>query len=246
MSISKPKICFISGAVQDRYIDQFNNKVNTLSSEFDYYVYTDKPDKINSGNKKLRIFDLYELTKRTPNTVKYEVVSGSTKFNKYPNNTRRHILNQAFEDGYDCVIWNDVDARLRVNEDRVYQVVNNLPINHIHTQGSIYRNRPDSNNIMPFFNNAQVLKDLNIQVDSSELIVHDGPTCIYYFDKETQSKYIKAWDKVTEYGYTNPYLHNSGANRASAETYAIAIANVEVKQTDALLFNVKHDLSIRY
>lgn len=247
--LKKEKICFVGGALQANYVKQFNDKIESLPEDFDltYYVYTDLPEDITKSYDKLKVFSLTDLKKRTPATQKYEFVEGSTKLYSYPQNTRRDIINKAIEDGYECIIWNDCDAKLVANQSILIDTINTLEINNIHTQGSIYRNAPNvQGNKAPFYNCSKVINELELNVSEASLNVHDGPVCLYYFDNNTFKKYIEMWDKVTEYAYKTVYAHKGGHERASVEVYAIAGAGVGVQHLNRQMFKVQHDLSIQY
>lgn len=247
--LKKEKVCFVGGALQANYIKQFNDKIDSLPEDFDlpYYVYTDSPEDITKSYDKLKVFSLTDLKKRTPETAKYEFVEGSTKLYSYPQNTRRDIINKAVEDGYECIIWNDCDAKLVAKQSNLLDTLSNLKVNNIYTQGSIYRNLPNTHgNKAPFYNCKKVINELNLKASEESLNIHDGPVCLYYFDSDTFSKYIEMWDKVTEYAYKTVYAHKGGHERPSVEVYAIAAAQVGVQHLNRQMFKIQHDLSIQY
>lgn len=246
--VNQTKVCFVTGAVQENYINQLNTKLSKLVSDFKfpYYVYSDQPDKIDSSYENLKIYDFTELTKRTPGTVPYEVVSGTTKLSEFPQNSRRHIINQAFTDGYEYVIWNDVDVDLVKPTETLLDVLSKLKINNIYTQFSIYRNDPErEGNKRPFILCKEGLVDLGISANIDDLLIHDGPLAIYYFDEETKRQYIKTWDAATEYAY-NHGIDRGGHNRPGVEVYAIAQTGVGVEHIIKHPFTVKHDRSVHY
>ena len=248
--IDKSKVCFITAAIQKNYVDQFNNKVNNLPKEFDFnfYVLTDLPQDITTSYPKLTVLNFYDIKKRTPETDKYETVDGSTALTSYPNNTRRHIIKRALDDGFKYIIWNDNDVSFNKPIDELLLYMEKFKINSIYTQNSIYRNKENSDGTTPkpFDNCDKVINHFNFDIDKKDLKIHDGPTCIYYLDTKVSSKFIKTWDKVTEYAYQNPYAHKGGHERPSVEVYAIAVAQLNIDHITKQLFRVDHDFSIKY
>jgi hypothetical protein len=247
MKTINEKICFVSEANQPNYVEQFNNKINSLPDWFDfsYYVSTDNLRSVTNAYSKLKVFDIAELQKRTEQTEQYEQIQRGSKLMKYPSNVRRHIIHKAFEDGFNYVIWNDCDVFLKTDEDRFIKEMQNLEINTIYTQNSIYRINKSSNQ-HPFGGCDRVLSDFNISDLKNRMKIHDGPTAIYYFDRDVQRKYIEAWDNITLYGYQKPYSHQRGAERPPAEVYAVTISDVEIKSLSQTQFLIKHDESIKY
>lgn len=246
--MSKYKICFVSEANQPNYVEQFNNKINSLPDwfDFDYYVNTDSPESICSNYEKLKVFNLLDLQKRTPATLKYEELKVGCKLYTYPSNIRRHIINQGFEDGFDYVIWNDCDVSIKTNRERFLSHIENLTINTIYTQNSIYRYGVSSNQ-GPFQGCDAPLKHFDIEHKKDQMKIHDGPTAIYYLDPQTQKNYINCWDQVTQYGYEKPYSsHQKGAERPPCETYAVAMNDIDIKSLSVSHFAIKHDPSIKY
>jgi hypothetical protein len=241
------KICFVSEANQPNYTTQFNKKIKSLPFWFDfsYYVSTDDPQSITNTYSKLKIFDIADLQKRTEETKKYEQIQRDSKLFKYPANIRRHIICKAFEDGFNYVVWNDCDVLLKTNEDKFLKEIQNFEINTIYTQNSVYSINKSSNQ-HPFAGCDRVLSDFNISDLKNRMKIHDGPTAIYYFDRDVQRKYIEAWDNITLYGYQNPYSYQRGAERPPAEVYAVTISDVDIKSLSRTQFLIKHDQSIKY
>ena len=65
MNTINEKICFVSEANQKNYINQFNNKINSLPGwfNFSYYVSTDDTQSITNTYPKLKVFDVADLQK---------------------------------------------------------------------------------------------------------------------------------------------------------------------------------------
>lgn len=241
------KICFVSDANQENYIKQFNSKIENLPEDFDfiYYVCTNIPDMITNKYDKLKIFSLSDLQKRDEKTIEYEVLEKGVNLFKYPANIRRHIINKAFEDGFDYVVWNDCDVQFSTTKELFLIELEKFKINNIYTQNSIYR-FGNGGNQAPFGGCDIVLKDFKSEDKKTRLKIHDGPTAVYYFDKETQKNYIKSWDEITLYGYQKPYSYQRGAERPPAEVYAVAFNNIDILHTTHRCFIIRHDNEIKY
>jgi hypothetical protein len=248
-TINPDSVCFVGNANQPKYIDQFNTKISNLPKDFDFdfYICTDNPSLINQGYKKLKVFDLNVLQQRTPETLGYEDLKSGVKLRFYPSNIRRHIINQAFIDGFDYVVWSDGDALPIANKNTFLQELSTYSINSVHTQNAIFRFREDGEgNQQPFTNCDKVLKYLGLNSQKKNLKVHDGPTAIYYLDKKMQKSFIKSWDDITLYGYQKPFFLEGNHSRPNS-VYTFIINNISLEYTkNKRLFRIKHDSSVWY
>lgn len=246
--IKDTDICFVDNANQQRYIDQFNAKINSLSPDFNfpYYVCSNETNKISDAYKNLKVFSLDTLQERCPETLKYEKLKVGVKLRFYPSNIRRHIIHQAFKDGFKYVVWNDCDTRLNVSPKYFKNILSSFEINNVYTESGIWsHNKEGRGHQMPFQNFNKVLKHFNIEHLAYKLYTHDGPIAIYYFDKEMQHSYIKHWDQVTHYGYTNKFYLEGHQSRPNT-VYAFALSGAGLRSHKNGLFRVKHDKSIYY
>lgn len=243
----KDKICFVSDANQENYIRQFNKKIESLPDDFDfdYYVSTTNSDMITNKYDKLKVFDSNEMMKRDHRMEKYEFLTKNMKLYFYPSNIRRHIINKAFEDGYDYVVWNDCDVKFNTTKENFINELKKYEINKIYTQCSIYR-YGNNGNQSPFDNCDRVIEDFNNKKSKNDLKVHDGPVAVYYLDKQKQKDYIKTWDDVTFYGYEKPYSTQRGAERPHTEVYAILFNDIDVEYSTRRCFVIKHDSNVHY
>jgi hypothetical protein len=241
------KICFVSDANQENYVKQFNDKIESLPKDFDftYYVCTNLPDMVTKKYPKLKVFDLNELQNRTKETLEYEKLKDDVKLAHYPANIRRHIINKAFEDGFDYVVWNDCDVKFSNTVDAFIQELKNFKINTIYTQNVIYR-YGNRGNQGPFTGCDQVLEYFNHKDKKEKLKIHDGPTAIYFFDEDTKKKYIKVWDDITLYGYEKPYTHKKGGSRPMTEVYTITFNEIDIEPLNKVMFKIKHEHNIKY
>jgi len=248
-NIDPNSVCFVGNANQPNYINQFNSKISNLPKDFnfDFYVCTDTPALIKQDYKKLKVFDLKVLQQRTPETLTYEVLKPGVKLRFYPSNIRRHIISQAFNDGFEYVVWSDGDAAPIANSNTFLKEFSMYDLNSVHTQNVIFKFREDGKgNQQPFTNCERVLKYLGLTSQKNNLKVHDGPTAIYYLDKKMQKSFIDSWDKITLYGYENPFFlegHHSRPNSA----YTFIMNDITLSYTkNKRLFKIKHENSIRY
>jgi hypothetical protein len=240
-------VCFVTEANQENYVNQFNNKIENLPEDFDftYYVSSNLPNRITKKYNNLKIFNLEELQDRDMRTKQYEVITDNMPFFHYPNNIRRHIINKAFEDGFEYIVWNDCDVEFITTKNFFLEELKTFKINTIYTQHCIYR-YGTSTNQRPFEGCDVVLKYFDSENKKPQLKIHDGPTAIYFFDKRTQKKYIEKWDDIVLYGYENPYSHQRSNERAPAEVYAVAFSDIDISHINERCFHARHDFGIRY
>ena len=241
-------ICFVGNANQTNYIDQFNKKIKSLNSDFQfpYYVCSNEPKNITSCYDRLKVFDLKSLQSRCPETIQYENLKDGVKLRYYPSNIRRHIIHQAFQDGFKYVVWNDCDVRLHVSSSYFLKHLSSFEINNVYTESAIWsHNQSGKGHQLPFQNCDKVLKHFGIEHLKYKLFVHDGPIAIYYFDDSMKEKYIYCWDTVTHYGYTNKFFREGHQSRPNV-AYTFALSGAGLKYHKRGLFRVNHDKSIYY
>jgi len=248
-NIDPSSVCFVGNANQPNYISQFNQKIKQLPSDFDFdfYVCTDEPSLIKQEYRRLKVFDLKDLQKRTPETLKYEKLIPGVKLRQYPSNIRRHIISQAFEDGFDYVVWTDVDALPVASSDAFLREFTTYNLNSVHTQNAIFSTKNSTGNQQPFTNCDRVLEYLNLSEKKHLLKVHDGPTAIYYLDKEMQKDFIDSWDKITLYGYEKPFHNSNGHHSRPNCAYTFIMNDVSLNYTKSRnLFRITHDREVWY
>jgi len=239
----------VGNANQPKYIEQFNSKIQNLPKDFDFdfYVCTDNPSLVNRDYQKLKVFNLNSLQQRTPETLSYEKLNPGVKLRFYPSNIRRHIIHQAFVDGFDYVVWSDCDALPIASKNKFLRELSSYKINSVHSQNIIFRFREDGQgNQQPFTNCDIVLKHLGLSSQKKNLKVHDGPTAIYYLDKKMQKSFIKSWDDITLYGYQKPFFREGHHSRPNC-AYTFVMNDISLNYTKSkTLFRIKHDRSVWY
>lgn len=242
------KVCIVSDAHQDKYIHKFNTKISkikdSLSENFQHYVCTTNKNLIDVNSEYLKIFELEELQKRDPKTIQHEQINTVIGYRDYHWNLRRHIINQGFIDNFDYVIWNDCDVDLAVDKQILLDELNKYEINNIYTQNTIWTYVKDKEKNM-FANCDKVLSDFNSDINKESLTTHDGPTTIYYFDKEHQKKFIELWDQLTLYGYETGYFRKGNWFIPNLN-YVIGMSKVGLKPASKKFFSIHHVYEDRY
>lgn len=239
----KVSICFVTDAHQEKYVNKFNLKVKNFDSDFFYYVCTDLPHLIQK-KENLKVFSLSELQNRHPESLNYEKIDDEVSYSNYPWNNRRHIINKAFEDGFDYVIWTDCDVELGVDKELLMKELMSYQIDNVYTQSTIWKYSENLEQRM-FHNCDLVLKYLNNEINKTELITHDGPTAIYYLSKEKQNLFIKYWDDITLYGYESKY-YRKGNWFIPNLSYVFPLSKVGLKSVNKKLFKINHNTDDRY
>ena len=245
MGILDSEICFVTCADQDIYVGQFLRKYNKFRNQYGHglmcYVSTNLPDKIKS-DKNLKIFSLRDLQERDPITIKHEELKRHIEYGyyRYPWNSKRHIINRAFSDGYRYVIWTECDTHFTGDISLLKNLLDKIPINSILTSCTIWRynNQPD---YRIFSDYEKICKKLKLKIDLDYFAGHDGANAIYFLDKNKQNEFIKNWDALTIHGYTrysirprNGWIENMALVLGCCKIKIIPISNN--------IFTIRHEL----
>lgn len=235
------KVCFVTAADQQIYVDQFNNRhkdfVERYGDTFFVYVSTNLPHKIDKlGN--IKVFDLKELQKRHPETAICETVSENQTYTyrKYPWNTRRHIINKAFVDGYEYIVWTECDVHFRPSLEKFYDSLGSMKINTVYTFSTIWRYNDSPNNKV-FCDYEKISSKLGIKIDNNFCNTHDGTNAIYYLDKKTQTNFIRDWDRIVEYRCNN----NPKNGWIENMPYILCANNIGVECLGKGIFSIRHE-----
>lgn len=220
------KIAFASQAVYPNYCHRI--KEHILKSYFEcglskynipYYITTNYINLLSEYNNDslIKVLDIDTIRSKDSFSIQYELLPEDPTGlypGKYPWNLHRYSVEQAALDGFNYIIYLDVDNK--INQcDQIYEnLISSFEKNTVSTNLSIYY----AINKFPketFQYHDEYISNLNFNFDIESMASPDGP--VQVFMGETNSNIlnlINKWHYLTEYGYTvangyrNSYISN--------------------------------------
>ena len=250
------KIAFASQAVYPNYCNRIKEHIlksyfenNLQDHNIPYYITTNYTNLLEeySNDKLIKVFDIDKIRAKDP----FSIINEELPENpiglypgKYPWNLHRDSIEQAALDGYNYIIYLDVDNKINQLNNSVYdQMIDLFEPNTVGTNMSIYyfKNRSPQET---FQYHDKYISHFNFDFDIESIASPDGPVQAFMGQSsEDVVRLINKWHTLTEYGYSisegyrNSYLSNL--------SFSIPWAGFRVKHKN-LPFTPHHVAEDRY
>lgn len=220
------KLAFASQAVYPNYCKRV--KEHILKSYFEcglekynvpYYITTNYTNLLSeyTDHNLIKIFDIDHLRSKEPFSIIHEKLPEDPTGlypGKYPWNLHRYSIERAAIDGYNYVIYLDVDNKINEYDNIYNNLINNFEKNTVSTNLSIYYAKNKSPK-ETFQYHDEYISHFKFDFDIDSIASPDGP--VQAFMGETNKdllNLINKWHQLTEYGYSiqngyrNSYISN--------------------------------------
>lgn len=238
------KICFATEVTYPNYVNRI--KTTSLGSFLNkgldkagisYYISTNLPNNFDEfkDNESIKIFDIEELRKNYPESIKYELLPEDPTGlypSKYPWNLRRFIIERAALDGFDYVIYVDADNTINLNIN-LDEILNSFKLNYepntVQTNSAIFRySNGTPHDVFQYHDDYKKLFNLNFEVDDYDTL--DGPVQVFIGENnESILKFISNWHKFAEFGYKKEFDFGYGNNKHGNLSFVIPLSGFKLK-----------------
>lgn len=213
------KICFVLDSHYLNYTKRLRNNIlksflelNLSEYGFGLLISTNRPQDFDDiVNPSIKIFDIDELRKDYPISLKYEILPDNPHGlypSRFPWNIERFILRKAGEMGYNFVINLDSDVVLNyVNSgEQLIELLNSLyKENVLATNQALYHYTKNSQNEI-FHLHDKYINHFNLKFDEPKFTTLDGPVLVYMGKtSEDIIRFADIWNDFVEFGYKKEF-----------------------------------------